>query len=453
MKKKIILINCLVKDYLEIGSFTSLQGNLKDKKPEDLERLKNIIIKKGFDFPIFVSKIGKDNFTLDGHGRDIISALLKEDGYKFKKPSGEIGYYLPVVYVKAKNKQDAKEKLLYLNSRYGKISKEGLYEYITEKGFELDLEELKLNADIPDIDISLIDINNPEDDSKIDQIPKLPKNAIAKEGDLFLINGKHKILCGDSADKSDIHKLIGDNTLKLIFTSPPYNMSGGLYKGLSDNLTSEKYIEFNLRVVNEWKEKLYGFLFWNISYNKNSKFEHLEISYKIISELKLNFLEHVVWDKTHGLNTGSNKMFTREFESIYSYTNFELEDFKELEQVYIFNNRKKYWYNKKKGRILSNYWRAPVINYTSIEELKACFPVKLPIKAIEIFTDENELIADAFLGSGSTLIAAEKTNRICFGMEINPLYIDVILNRYHVLFPDHEIKCLSRKYNFKKLFG
>ena len=150
---KIIPINCDVKDYLEIGEFEPLQGNLKNKTADDLAKLKGIIIAKGFDYPLFVAKISDKNYTLDGHGRDIITSELKEEGYKFKCPDGAVGYWLPVVYVFAVDKKEAKEKLLYLNSRYGKITETGLFEFLNEKNYELNFEDIKLKVDLPELSL------------------------------------------------------------------------------------------------------------------------------------------------------------------------------------------------------------------------------------------------------------------------------------------------------------
>lgn len=64
----------------------------------------------------------------------------------------------------------------------------------------------------------------------------------------------------------------------------------------------------------------------------------------------------------------------------------------------------------------------------------------------------NGIVLDLFLGSGSTLIACEQTNRICYGMEIDPIYIDVILRRFHKLYPEKKIECLTREFDFNKLW-
>jgi len=80
-------------------------------------------------------------------------------------------------------------------------------------------------------------------------------------------------------------------------------------------------------------------------------------------------------------------------------------------------------------------------------------PVALIENAILNSSLSNCIVLDSFLGSGSTLIACEQTNRICYGMEIDPIYIDVILRRYKNLYPNAKMECLNRKFNFESLWA
>jgi hypothetical protein len=196
---KIIEITCDVKDYLDVGAFTPLQGNLKTKTEDQLRKLKNQIIRYGFSFPLYVCKVGSNNFTMDGHGRDIVTHRLKEEGYRFMKPGGETGYFLPVVYVFAKDKVEAKEKLLALNSSYGTISDEGLEEFLNEKNFEIYLPEIKDDLELPGLDLNKyfegdIESNEPEIDPFDD------------EG----ITGKNQfgviVMCEDESSQENIFK-------------------------------------------------------------------------------------------------------------------------------------------------------------------------------------------------------------------------------------------------------
>jgi site-specific DNA-methyltransferase (adenine-specific) len=80
-------------------------------------------------------------------------------------------------------------------------------------------------------------------------------------------------------------------------------------------------------------------------------------------------------------------------------------------------------------------------------------PVALVSRALRFSSVANDLVADWFMGSGTTLIACEQTNRICYGMELDCIYIDVILRRYKNLYPNAEFKCLNNpKFNFDRLF-
>ncbi|HNR65430.1 MAG TPA: DNA methyltransferase [Atribacterota bacterium] len=94
----------------------------------------------------------------------------------------------------------------------------------------------------------------------------------------------------------------------------------------------------------------------------------------------------------------------------------------------------------------------PVSNQKDVGNHKCPKPLKLFVDLIENYSEDNNTILDLFLGSGTTLIACEQTGRICYGIELEPLYIDVILRRYHKLYPDKEIQCLNREFPFDKLF-
>jgi DNA modification methylase len=205
-------------------------------------------------------------------------------------------------------------------------------------------------------------------------------------------------------------------------------MAGGMYENYEDNLKREEYIDFNLKVVNNWKKYLYGFLFWNISYNKNSRDEFIEILYRIIKETGLKFLELIVWNKKSAMPIVSKEAMTRTYEDILVVGNDDSirED---IEMGAILRNSKEAFFNTKTKKWLNNYWEITV-NKTQLDNHKACYPVSLPTKAILIMTKEKEIVADPFLGSGTTIIASEKTDRICYGMEISPLYTDVIVERW-----------------------
>lgn len=155
---KTISIKCETSETLEIAEMTEMQGGLKERTDIDYDKIKLSICKFGFSFPFFIWKSGKTNYLIDGHGRFATLCKMQKDGYIIPP--------LPVVYIQCKNKTEAKQKLLRLNSQYGKMTKESVLEFAED--IDLNFDEIAL----PDTTISF------EDDTEaVEDFPEL------KEGD------------------------------------------------------------------------------------------------------------------------------------------------------------------------------------------------------------------------------------------------------------------------------
>ena len=154
---KTISIKCDTKDTLNIAEMTELQGKLKARNDVDYDKIKLSIITYGFSFPFFVWKSDK-NYILDGHGRFETLCRMQKDGYLIPD--------VPVVFVEAKDLKEAKQKLLRLNSQYGKMTKESVLEFAED--IDLNFEEIAL----PDTTIDFAD-----DTEAVEDFPEL------KEGD------------------------------------------------------------------------------------------------------------------------------------------------------------------------------------------------------------------------------------------------------------------------------
>ena len=139
-------------------------------------------------------------------------------------------------------------------------------------------------------------------------------------------------------------------------------------------------------------------------------------------------MELIVWDKGHGMPIVSKDMLTRQYEDILMLGD-DKSISNDMELYYLGTTEKRGYFNKKRGKGITNYWRIGTGN-TQLENLKACFPVELPARAIELTTKEDEIVVDCFGGSGTTLIAAEQLNRRCYMMELDPKYVDVIIERW-----------------------
>ena len=252
-------------------------------------------------------------------------------------------------------------------------------------------------------------------------------------GDLIEI-GNHRLLCGDSTDSDAVARLMDGQKADMVFTSPPYNANtkagqGDIFNkkksvklysdGYSDNLESSDYVNFASSVLNNCFLFTDGHIFWNVSYNANSRFEYIQ---QIQNHLQY-LIEQICWKKSSTIPFKGSLM--RDWEPIYVFsTNGNMLG---LDSVH------------------SNHWE---VNNTNSQQdnHKACFPVELPSRAIRL-NDSYKVIFEPFTGSGSTMVAAHQLNRKCYGMELDPKYCQVIIERMHKLDPSLEIKINGKPYD------
>ena len=396
---------CAYDELVDLNKLVPHPKNPNKHPKEQIERLSQIIDFQGKRKAIVVSN--RSGFIIKGHGCLEALKLLgwKQGAVDYQDYDSEAQEYADMV---ADNE--------------------------IAKWADQDQEMISLEIPNLDIDTNMLGMKEipnivDEENVKEDEIPEKVEER-CKKGDKWKL-GENYIFCGDSTNPQDVERLIGDNTAKMIFTSPPYNMNGGLYSEYGDNKGSKEYIDFNLDIINLWKTYLNGYLFWNISYNKNTRCEFIEIFYRIMKETGLKFIELIVWDKGHGIPITSKEMLTRQYEDILAVGNEEIIS-KELELYYLGSLNSRGYFNKKKGKGITNYWKIDTAN-CQLQNHKACYPVKLPAKAIGLTTEKEDIVLDPFLGSGTTLIACEQLGRKCFGMELEPKYCDVIIQRWENL--------------------
>ena len=186
MANKKIKITCSGSRYVPLGDLENFQGNLKTLPGDNFEKLKRLIIKRGFSFPVFVW--GK-NKILDGHQRLFVLSHMVESGEYVLE--GDI----PVCDIEAKTKKEAAEKLLELQGNYGKITQEGLSLFIDD--FDVNINEIFEDLEITDLEISTFNIK--QEQTKID----FGQEIESMEDDLSKIT----IFCHDEILKS-VHESV-----------------------------------------------------------------------------------------------------------------------------------------------------------------------------------------------------------------------------------------------------
>jgi len=139
MTEKKIKVTCDGTDYVDYKILVPLQGDLKIISDDNLQKLKNSIIKYGFTAPAFIWKSGKKLYIVDSHSRVKALDSLFADGYEIPD--------IPIVYIKAKDKKEAKEKLLQITSTYGEFTQDGFADFILDAGLDISDLEIRLAND------------------------------------------------------------------------------------------------------------------------------------------------------------------------------------------------------------------------------------------------------------------------------------------------------------------
>ncbi len=279
---------------------------------------------------------------------------------------------------------------------------------VADNGIALwaDLDLKAIGEDIlpfgPEFDLDLLGLKDfvldPSEkyDGDADDVPDTPKEAKTKRGELWTL-GKHRLLCGDATDKADVERLMAGEKADMVFTDPPYGIS------FNDRLNSKKQLAHTGKV-----SKKFGVIDGDDKiFNPEPLLDFFSYCEKVFlwgaNEYSVPRGAWVVWDKK------------LEQQADVPYGDFEL-----------------CWSKSVGWKMVRIPWGG--FKNKETNEGVRFHPTQKPVALAEWFFErwgkDAKVIWDGYLGSGSTLIACEKTGRKCYGMEIEPLYIDVILSRW-----------------------
>jgi len=384
---------------------------LWDKNPrgitkKDFERLKKQIQKLGVYKPLIACQENGKYIILGGNMR---LRALQELGYKEVELS----------IVEAKTEKEKIEYSLSDNDRVGYYEEEKLAELIYPHLDELELEDFKI--DIGEA-ISLKDVAEdfgPDiDDEKADEVPEIDDTpAITQPGDLYQL-GRHRLLCGDATKEEDVKRLLDGAKADLVFTDPPYGIN----------------IARNGKIGGDCKLHF-----------KGAAAKVAATNYKPIKG------DDKPFNPQHLLNLGKNQIVfgANYFASkLPEHFGWVVWDKKEKEHRDSFADCELAWTSfDRPARIYRHLWAGLLRKGERKDELSARVhptqkPVGLFANILKDFSKEGDIILDPYLGSGTTLIACEKTGRICYGMEIEPDYCDLIIKRFseYAGIPEEEIR-------------
>jgi DNA modification methylase len=302
----------------------------------------------------------------------------------------------------------------------------GEFEYLVSIGFDLDLT----GFEAIEIDMALaIDVPaaNIVEEEMLDEIEPTEGPTVTQFGDVFHL-GDHKVGCGDAHDAAFIDNLAGGKTVACVFSDPLYNVP---IDGFVSGLGKTRHREFAMGTGEMSREQFVAFLSATVAAIKpvlaDGAILYLCMDWRHGGELceaaAQNGLEQknlCVWVKS---NAGMGSFYRSQHELIYVFKHGE-------------GPHKNHFGLGAGGRNRSNVWQYRGVNAfgkdrTSLLGVHPTVkPVAMIADALRDVTRRGDIVLDVFLGSGSTLIAAEETGRVCIGVELDPAYVDVAIRRW-----------------------
>jgi len=382
---------------VETSKLIPYVNNARTHSKEQITKLRSSLREFGFVNPVIIDK---EYNLLAGHGR---LAAAKEEGIK----------EVPCVFVDHLSEAQKKAYILADN----RMAMDAGWD---DELLAVEIEELQnLGFDIgltgfdekEIADLFHTDGEEAEEDN-FDVESELQKPAVSKNGDIWHL-GRHTVICGDSTLPETYAALLGDTKVNLVCTDPPYlvNLESSSGKIKNDDLDDEKGYEFLKSAFERFRDSMAKdasiYVFYATSKARVFHDAYEDAGFKVGAGL--------VWKKDRLVLTRT--------------------DWKYIHEPIIWGWRKDgkhIWYGDQKQKT--------VFEFDRIKNSKddgcghpSSKPVPLIAYLVSQCTQSNGLVLDGFLGSASTLVACEQLDRICYGVELEPKFVDVAVERYKAL--------------------
>ena len=404
--------------YRTIGELKLDPRNARVHSAAQVRQLAASIEAFGFNVPILVD--AQDN-VLAGHGRLLACKRLG---------------YVQVPTIRLDHLSEAQARAFQLaDNRLAEISTwdERLLAEQLKALSELDLDfSLELTGfSMGEIDVRIESLSASTQDNAPDPDDLLPTAAalaVTRPGDLWLLE-RHRLLCADAQDPASYERLLQGALASVVFSDPPYNVpiqghvsgKGAIvhreFAMASGELSEPEFIDFLRRVLSLLARHSVSGSIHFICMDWRHAEALLSAARAAYSELK----NMCVWVKDRA---GMGSLYRSQHELVFVFKSGTGAHRNNVELG-------------RHGRDRTNVWHYPSIHTLREGEEgdllalhPTCKPVKMVADALLDCSKRNHVVLDAFLGSGTTLIAAERVGRICYALEIDPLYVDVAIRRW-----------------------
>lgn len=400
--------------YLPLTALAPYKRNAKLHPQKQVQQIANSIQQFGFINPVIIDDKRE---IIAGHGRFEAAKLLK-----LVKVPVISATHLSEAEVRAYRLADNQ---LTLNSGYDNSLLQ--IELAELANIELDFDLEITGFETAQLDM-LIDGSKDAEDDPADALPEMDETlpAVTKSGDIWIL-GKHRLICEDSTKAETYQALMQNSKAQMVFTDPPYNVPvDGHVCGLGKTKHRDFAMASGEMSEAEFIAFLEQFIQHSITVSKDGSLHYIFIDWRHICEVVTAGRKHYselknicVWNKDNG-GMGSLYRSKHELAAVFKagtashINNIEL---------------------GKHGRYRTNVWDYRGVNSFGKQQADLKLhptvkPVALIMDAIKDCTRRGHVVLDPFAGSGSTLIACEKTGRMARCIEIDPLYCDVIIRRW-----------------------
>lgn len=392
-----IPVYCAYDEIVDIETLVPNPRNPNQHPDKQLELLAKIIKNQGWRAPITVSR--RSGFIVRGHGRLLAARKLGVEQVPVDRQdyATEAEEWADLV---------GDNRISELSNNDNALLKDILEELDTGD-FDMDLtgyDEKELERLMTQFHVEEI----AEDDFDAEEEAKKITEPVTKRGDIWIL-GTHRLMCGDSNMVDDVAKLMNGQYADLVFTDPPYNVdyTGKTKEALkikNDKMKDENFKQFLLDV--------YANLYINTKegaaiYVCHADSEGINFRSAMV-EAGWNLKQCIIWVKQHFV-MGRQDYHWRHEPILYGWK----------------PGASHQWYGDRKQDTVWEVDR-PMAN----RDHPTMKPLALVARAIYNSSKGQDIVLDLFGGSGSTLMACEQTNRICYMMELDPVYCDVIVKRY-----------------------
>jgi len=403
------------------------QQNFKDLDDLAKHKLKASLLANSFSQPFYVwESDSTELFCLDGKHRVLILEELVKEGY-------EVPYLLPATFIQCDSKKEAAKLVLIYSSIYAKVSQQGLFDFIKE--YEFQMSEFNGEVELPEFSMPRFEqkfdlfgtkgSDESEDEEVIDYVDD--HTIIVNTGDIFLL-GRHKIICCSFKDVEAISILMDGEKARIVSTDPPYNLAADyigntngqkLHTNFAEahgEMTDDEFVEFLKQIMSLSRQNTIDGSIHYIFMDFRHAWHMTEASRSVYGSVEPK--QVCVWKKDL-MALGS--FYRAQYELCFIFKSGDAKHLSNLDLM---------------DRVRSNIWDYPSAvsranpDRDQIRNHPTPKPVSMIADSILDTTSENDIVIDWFLGSGTSLIACEKTNRICRGLDIEPKYIQGIIKRY-----------------------